>query len=198
MNPTRSRTLKFLVSLCLLVVGAGASAARIADQTFDDHIRLADSDLVLNGVGMRAVLWIKGYVAGLYLPQKGTTAQQVLAAKGAKRIQMKMLIDVEAKEFTKAFDVGIRRNSTEAENAALKDRIDQFDRSIELLGKVTKGDVVNLDFVPARGLVLSVNGVVKGQPIPGEDLYAGILKIFIGEQPVDKKLKAGLLGGAPA
>ena len=198
MNFIRLASPKLLVTLCLFVAGAAASAARIEGQTFDEQIRVADSELVLNGVGIRGILWIKGYVAGLYMAQKGATPQQVLAVKGAKRIQMKMLLDVESKEFTKAFNVGIRRNSTEAENAALKDRIEQFDHTIDLIGKIGKGDVVNLDFVPARGLVLSVNGVVKGQPIPGEDLYAGILKIFIGEQPVDKKLKAGLLGGAPA
>ena len=198
MNSIRSTALKLLAGLCILATVTGASAAKIEGQTFDDHIHLADADLVLNGVGLRGVLWIKGYVAGLYLAQKGSTPEKVLAAKGAKRIQMKMLLDVEANEFTKAFNVGIRRNSSEAENAALKNRIDQFDHTIDLIGKLNKGDVVNLDFMPARGLVLSVNGVVKGQPIPGEDLYAGILKIFIGEQPVDKKLKAGLLGGAPA
>lgn len=195
MNALNSRLFKFALSFALLLGGAGASAMRIAEQNFDDRIRLADTDLVLNGVGVRAVLWLKGYAAGLYMTEKAATPERVLAVKGAKRIQMKMLLDVEAKEFTKAFNVGIHRNSTEAENAALKERMDQFDRTIELIGKVGKGDVVNLDFLPARGLVLSVNGVVKGQPIPGEDLYAGILKIFIGEQPVDKKLKAGLLGG---
>ena len=198
MNSIRSIALKLLAGLCIAASVAGASAAKIEGQTFDDHIHLADADLVLNGVGLRGVLWIKGYVAGLYMAQKGSTPEKVLAVKGAKRIQMKMLLDVEAKEFTKAFNVGIRRNSSEAENAALKDRIDQFDHVIDLIGKLNKGDVVNLDFMPTRGLVLTVNGVVKGQPIPGEDLYAGILKIFIGEQPVDKKLKAGLLGGAPA
>ncbi len=198
MNALNSRMLKILLSLFVVLAGAGVSAARIGGQTFEERIRVADADLVLNGVGERAVLWIKGYAAGLYLAEKGSTPERVLAVKGPKRIQMKMLLDVEAKEFTKAFNVGIRRNSTEVENAALKERMDQFDHTIELIGKVGKGDVVNLDFVPARGLVLSVNGVPKGQPIPGEDLYAGILKIFIGEQPVDKKLKAGLLGGAPA
>jgi Chalcone isomerase-like len=32
--------------------------------------------------------------------------------------------------------------------------------------------------------------------VPGEDLYAAVLKIFVGEHPVDKKMKVGLLGGA--
>ena len=187
---------KRLLLIPLLCVSLGASAARIGGESFDELIRLADTDLVLNGVGLRAVLMFKGYAAGLYLVHKGRTAEQVLAVKGAKRVQLKMLIDVEAKEFVKAIDVGMRRNSTEAEQLAMKDRIAQFDSNIGLIGTVKKGDVINLDFIPAKGLVLTLNGKPRGEPIPGEDLYAGVLKIFIGELPVDKKLKAGLLGGA--
>jgi hypothetical protein len=80
----------------------------------------------------------------------------------------------------------------------MKDRVAQFNRNLEQIGKVRKGDVVNLDFIPGTGLILSVNGTPRGQPVAGEDLYAGLLLVFLGEQPVDKKLKAGLLGAAPA
>jgi hypothetical protein len=182
------------VLVSLILVGATASAASIAGVSFEDRIRLADTDLLLNGTGLRAVLTFKGYAAGLYLTQKARTPEQVLATPGAKRVQMKMLLDVEAKEFVKAIDVGIRRNSSEAQQAALKERMAQFDRNVAQIGTVKKGDVVNLDFIPARGLLLTLNGQPRGEPIPGDDLYAGVLKIFIGELPVDKKLKAGLLG----
>ena len=161
-------------------------------------MHVAGSELQLNGLGLRAVAWIRGYAAGLYLPEKASTPAQVLASTGPKRIQLKMMLDVEAREFIKAFDVGVRRNSSVAEQAALAERMAQFDRTIAHVGAVCKGDVVDLDFVPAQGLVLTINGKPRGQPIPGEDLYAGILKIFIGELPVDKKLKAGLLGAQPA
>jgi hypothetical protein len=147
---------------------------------------------------VRAVLWLKGYAAGLYLARKAGTPAQVLAVKGAKRMQLKMLLEVEPKEFTKAFTVGITRNSSQAELAVLKDRMQQFNRNIEIIGIVKVGDVVNLDFLPGQGMVMSLNGVQRGQTIPGEDLYAGMLRIFIGEQPVDKQLKAGLLGAAPS
>jgi hypothetical protein len=111
-------------------------------------------------------------------------------------LQMKMIIDVETKEFIKAFAVSLQRNNTEAERSAIKDRVEQFNRNLEAINKVRKGDVVNLDFVPGKGLILSVNGVPRGAPVAGEDLYAGLLKVFIGDRPVDKQLKAGLLGAA--
>jgi hypothetical protein len=196
MNLTLAR-FQLAVGAALLLVATAASAMRIEGRTFDDRIRLADTDLLLNGVGLRAVLAFKGYAAGLYLGSKASTAEQALAAPGAKRVQMQMLLDVEAKEFVKAFDVGMKRNLGEAERTAMQDRIAQFDRNVAQIGTVKRGDIVNLDFIPARGLVLTLNGKPRGEPVPGADLYAALLKIFIGERPVDKKLKAGLLGATP-
>jgi hypothetical protein len=184
-----------VLGLALAAVIAPTRAARIADQEFVERIRVAETELKLNGVGVRQVLWIKGYAAGLYMVEKAHTQQQALAVKGPKRIQMRMLLEVEAKEFVKAIDVGMRRNNSPAEFDAMQPRIEQFDRTILAMGTVKQGDVVDLDFVPASGLVISRNGALQGTPIPGEDLYAGLMKIFIGDLPVDQRLKAGLLGG---
>jgi hypothetical protein len=186
-----------LCAALLLLASLGAGAARIADLNFDDKLRLANTDLVLNGVGLRSVAWLKGFAAGLYLSEKASAPGQALAQTGPKRLQMKMILDVETKEFIKAFDVSLNRNNTEAERNGMKDRVAQFNRTLEQIGKVRKGDVVDLDFIPGKGLILSVNGTPRGQPVAGEDLYAGLLKVFLGDRPVDKKLKAGLLGAAP-
>ena len=192
------RSLVAVASITILVLPLGAAAAKIADQTFADRITLGNTELLLNGVGVRAVAWFKGYAAGLYLAEKAATPAQVVAVKGPKRVQLKMLIDVDAKEFTKAFNVGIRRNTSADEQARMGDEMTQFDHTIDAIGAVKKGDVINLDFVPARGVVMTVNGAERGKPINNELLYAGILKIFIGELPVDRKLKDGLLGARPA
>lgn len=185
---------RLFIALMLPAVPFGVQAARIDDQTFDDRIRIADTDLVLNGVGLRAVAWLKGYAAGLYLIERAGTPAAVLAQKGPKRVQLRMMVDADAAEFVKAFDKGMRRNHSAAEHAALQDRMLQFDRSIAALGALKKGDVIDLDWLPAHGLRLALNGRERGEAIPGEDLYAGLLKIFIGRDPVDAKLKAGLLG----
>jgi len=43
---------------------------------------------------------------------------------------------------------------------------------------------------------MRVNGKPVGAPVPGADLYAAMLNIFIGDRPVDAKMKAGMLGAA--
>jgi len=174
---------------------AGAQM-RIEGQTFDAVARVADTDLMLNGVGVRAVAWLKGYAAALYLPAKASTPPEVLASTGAKRLQMRLLQDVAAEEFVKAIDKGFARNTPADQLPALAERKAIFDSQVQAVGKVKKGDVVNLDFVPGSGLVFSLNGKARGAAIPGDDLYAAVLRIFLGDKPVDARLKAGLLGGA--
>lgn len=195
MNTARlSDILLRLVGIVLLLAAFGASAAHIEDHDYPDRLRLAGTELVLNGVGLRSVAWLKGFTAGLYLREKVATQQQVLALPGPKRLQMKMLLEVETKEFSKAFASSLKRNNTEAERTVLKERVELFDRNLALIGKVRKGDVLDLDSIPGKGLVISVNGSPRGQVVPGEDLYASLMKVFVGDRPVDRKLKAGLLG----
>jgi len=194
-TPGALRRRDLITAIALTAIAPWARAQmKIAGETFDATARVGDSDLVLNGVGVRAVAWFKGYAAALYLGAKAATPAQVLATPGAKRLQLRMLIDVPAKEFVKAVDVGIARNTPETEHAALAERRAAFDAQIEAFGTVAKGAVVDLDYLPGRGLQMSLNGRPAGAAIPGADFYAAVLLIFLGDKPVDKRLKAGLLG----
>ena len=192
----RRWTTTFAVALALpWAPDPAAAQVKVEGQTFEARARVANQDLALNGVGLRAVAWLKGYAAGLYLPQKSTSADAVLAMPGAKRLQLRMLQEVSTQEFVKAFDRGVKRNTPEADLPALLPRMEQFDALITTVGKVRKGDVVDLDFVPGQGLVFVHNGKRLGDAVKGDDFYAALLRIFIGPRPTDPELKAGLLGG---
>lgn len=187
-----------LAAASLLLVGHGARAAapiKVEGVTFAGQATVAGQTLELNGVGLRSVAWLKGYAAGLYLSQQVRTPQQVYAAVGAKRLQLRMLLDVDTEEFVRAFDKGIARNSSAAELPALAPRMARFDALLRAIGKVKKRDVIDLDWLPGLGLQLTLNGKLRGEPIAGEDLYAALLRIFVGDKPVDAELKVGLLGG---
>lgn len=173
-----------------------ASAQIVVDgYTFARDADLAGQALRLNGVGLRAVAWVRGYAAGLYLASRATTPAAVLSDTRAKRLRLRMLADVPAEEFVKAFGKGISRNTSAQELPLLKDRMHQFEAQVRTIGQVRKGDVIDLDWLPETGLVFTRNGVVVGPPLPGADLYAALLRIFIGPRPVDPEMKAGLLGG---
>ncbi len=182
------------IALCTSLAPGISSAATLDGQTFEDSLRLGSDDLKLNGLGIRAVLFFKGYVAGLYLKDKATTMQQVVATAGAKRLQMRMLLNAGPSDFNEALVAGIRVNATPAELAQLKSRITQLEQTISEIGRTVVGDVINIDYLPGRGTSLTVNGTPKGSPIEGADFYHALLRIFVGNHPVDPRLKQGLLG----
>jgi len=193
----RIRRLLTLLLLAASGLAQGQEAPRMVEgQPFVTRLRLHDTDLVLNGTGVRAVAWFKGYAVGLYLPARAHSVTRVLAQAGPKRLQLRMLQEVPAAEFVKALNKGIERNSSPAEWGALTARVQRFAEQITISGAVRKRDVVDLDFDPARGLLFARNGKLVGDPIPGADLYAALLRAFIGEHPYDERMKAGLLAAS--
>ncbi|MDP1900921.1 MAG: chalcone isomerase family protein [Rubrivivax sp.] len=177
-----------------LPAGAAEAPLRVEGLLFERRIRLGGSELLLNGTGIRAVAWFKGYVAALYLSARASTPAGVLATPGPKRLRMHMLHGVATVEFVNAFRKGVSRNAAADELPRLAERMERFAAQVSALGNVDKGDIVDLDFEPGRGLTFIVNGKIQGDAIAGEDFYAALLRAFVGDKPYDKKLKAGLLG----
>lgn len=193
-----------LLACTLLLAGMASGLPALAQdlpprmvegQPFVQRLNLVGSDLRLNGTGVRAVAWFKGYAAGLYLSRASTTMAEVLDAPGPKRLQLRMLQDVPAEEFVKALNKGVERNTPAAEMPALRPQMQTFAGLIDKLGTVRKGDTVDLDLDPARGMLFSVNGTLRAEPLPGDALHRALLKSFLGDRPYDSKLKAGLLRG---
>ena len=189
-----SRRFKGAIFVCFAVLAAAPSAATLQGQRFDESVRIATQDLALNGLGLRSILFIKVYVAGLYLPEKAATFRVIANMPGTKRLQLRMLRNADADDFIEALVEGVEENSSKAELAQLSVRMQQLTQSIKAIGSAVAGDSINFDFVPGSGTTLSINGVKKGAVIEGADFYNAVLNIFIGENPVDDRLKAGLLG----
>jgi len=172
-----------------------ALAAEIAGVKVDERVKLGSSELQLNGAGVRTKAFFKVYVAGLYLPEKKTTVVDVLALPGAKRVSMRMMRELSAKQLTDALDEGIRDNTPSAEQEALKDRLAELTATMSALQSAKEGDVIALDWVPESGTRVMLNGEAKGKAIAGEDFYRALLRIWLGDNPVSGSLKKALLGG---
>lgn len=175
-------------------MGSHAASATLEGLQFEDQVRLANRELQLNGLGVRAVFIFKAYVAGLYLGDKASTGQQAVLNQGPKRLQLRMLMEIGAPDIKKALVDGMRKNVSEAQWAGMAERAAEFSRTIDAIGVARLGDTINLDYVPDRGLTLAVNEVARGSAIAGQDFYNALLEIFVGDDPVDTRLKRGLLG----
>jgi len=62
------------------------------------------------------------------------------------------------------------------------------------LGEAKEGMRITLDWSPPAGTVVTVNGKATGNPIAGEDFYRALLRIWLGDNPVQADLKKALLG----
>ncbi|WP_439891995.1 chalcone isomerase family protein [Ralstonia sp. 25C] len=195
--PVVRRAWRHSVMAAVLLAACAAPAwatVSIEGVPFDDAARVAGRELLLNGTGLRAVFVIKGYVAGLYLPERAKNAAVILGMKGPKRLQIHPLRDVGADTFIRALNDGIHRNQTEIQMQKLADRLTQLEDTMRQIGSTKRGDTINFDYAPEAGTTISINGVARAKPIPGEDFYQAVLSIFIGNYPVDRDLKSGLLG----
>ncbi len=184
---------KILLS-ALALFAVQALAVEVAGVNVDERIRLGSGELVLNGAGLRTKAFFKVYVAGLYLAEKRTSATDVLALPGAKRISMRLTRDLSARQLTDALDEGIRDNTPVGEQEALKDRLAALIAIMSALGSAKEGDVIALDWVPESGTRVVLNGEAKGKAIAGEDFYRALLRIWLGDNPVSGSLKKALLG----
>ncbi|HWM42720.1 MAG TPA: chalcone isomerase family protein [Burkholderiales bacterium] len=186
--------MKATLFAAFLLFSLTASAAEVAGVKLDDKTQVGDVPLVLNGAGLRKRVFFQVYAIGLYLPQKGASPAAVLEQPGPKRVAIHMLRDVGADTFAEALVDGIRANHSEAEAKALEPRIQELAAIIAELKEAKKGMAIALDWNGTDTRLLA-QGKLMGRPIAGEDFYRALLRIWIGEKPVQDDLKKALLGG---
>ena len=175
-----------------LLIAGTASAAELAGVQVADTATVGEQELVLNGLGLRTATWfnVEVYVGALYLPEKSSSPDEILAMEGPKRIQLYMVRDVDRESLTDAWKEGFKENSPKQEYDAIEDQIPEFNA---LFSNVKDGDVMTLDYVPGEGTTLLLNDKPKGT-IPGADFNTAMLRIWLGPNPPNDDLKDGMLG----
>lgn len=185
----------YWIGVAALVCGsAGLHAVEVGGVAVADTIKLGGADLVLNGAGIRTRAVFKVYVGALYLTEKKSAATDAMAQRGPKRVALHMLRDLSAEQLGGALNDGLAANLSEAERAQFKAQIDELKATMEAVGAAREKSVVTLDYLPDAGIRIAIDGAVRGKPMAGEDFYRALLKIWLGDKPVDRSLKAGMLG----
>lgn len=182
-------------ALSIVTLAAGAQPVEIEGVKLDVSAQVGGAALQLNGAGVRTRAFFKVYVAGLYVPQKAGDAGALLAQKGARRIVIAMLRSVDAETFAGALNDGLKANHSDAQLAGWKTQIDALNANLKAVGEAKKGDLIHFEYVPEAGTRVMVGGQPRGSVIPGEDFFTAVLRIWIGDKPVDAGLKKGMLGG---
>ncbi|MBK8319352.1 MAG: chalcone isomerase family protein [Betaproteobacteria bacterium] len=187
-----SHTVRVAAVLAALLATPGLHAAEVAGVKIDEQIKVGNSELVLNGAGLRSRVFIKVYVGALYVTQKAATPAALLDAGNPRRMSLRLLRDLDADTLYGALLDGLKNNNSEAELAALKAPIDQFAEIMKKIGNARSGDTVAIDFT-GDGVGVSLNGEARGK-VAGATFGRALLKVWLGDKPVDASLKKALLG----
>lgn len=187
------RMKKLVVLLVFAACSAGLFAQKeISGITLPAAIKAGNETLMLNGGGTRVKFFIDVYVCGLYLPSKSADANAVIKAGNAEAVRIVITSklvssDKMAEAVTEGFEKSMGGNT-----ASLKNEINKF-VSIFKREPIVKGDVFDLIYNPAEGVRVLKNNKQQ-DVIAGAAFKQALLGIWLGNDPVDKDLKAGMLG----
>lgn len=171
-----------------------AATVEAAGVKFEDTIDQRGSKLVLNGAGVRYKAVFKVYSAGLYLSKKTSTPEEALSMAGPKRISITMLRDIDSNELGKLFTRGVEDNAPRSEMSKLIPGLLRMGQIFSDQKKLVAGDSFTFEWVPGTGGVLTVKGKPQGEPFKEQEFFTALLRIWLGPNPADWKLKDALLG----
>jgi hypothetical protein len=185
-----------LAAALALAVPAALAQTTVSGVRYDETTEVRGARLQLNGAGARYKAVFKVYAAGLYLTRKAGSTEEVLAAPGAKRMSVTMLRDIESSELGKLFSRGIEDNMDKKEFSKLIPGVLRMSQIFSDTKKLSAGDTFVLDWVPGTGTLLTIKGVPQSEPFKEPEFYNALMRIWLGPNPADWKLKDALLGKA--
>ena len=112
---------------------------------------------------------------------------------GGQELLFNVLRHLTADQLVDALVDGLQANNTPEEAAAVKAQTDQLVATMKAFNEVREKDIVALDFVGGETKV-SLNGEARGG-IAGERFNKALLRVWLGDRPVQSDLKKALLGG---
>jgi hypothetical protein len=192
MKPNLKRTMLQAFVVAALSTGI-AQGKECNGVSFPDQLQVEGSSLSLNGLGLRlaTMLKVKVYVAALYVAKTSSDPGALLASSAPSELILQFVRDVGADDIRKGWEEGFEKNS-KAQLPALKERIAMLNG---WMADVKSGQRLTFVHKPGAGIEVNVNGAVKGT-VKGDDFAKAFLSIWLGGDPPNSEIKAGLLGGA--
>ena len=190
----------FVATLALGLLSYSAFALDVSGVRVEEKIKVANQELVLNGSGIRyaAAGFVRVYVASLYLPQKRSSSAEIGALKGAKRMHLNLLREINSNDFSKGLLGGMRANLPTSEQQKHFEALLKLGALFGQIPSLKKGETISVDSIPGTGTIILVNGKKVGESFPDETFFQALLQIWLGPKPIEDSLKPVLLGITPS
>jgi Chalcone isomerase-like len=183
--------MKKVVSLAALVFASSlVLALEVGGVKLPDAVTVDGKSLKLNGAGIRKKVFVKVYVAALYVETPSKDAASLVSSTQVKSMRLHMLRNVEGPKISGAIVEGFENNSSAA-LPQLKARLDQL---AKMIPDVKEGDEIDLTWIPDKGTQIAVRGTATGT-IEGRDFADALFSVWLGPNPVQADLKQALTRG---
>ncbi len=191
-RPTRRRFGFAALLLASLWLVTPTRAATLGGVTVPDTIQVDGHNLVLNGLGIRTLtfLKVKIYVAALYVTTKTNNAQAILSSPGPTVLALHYIHSGSKEQVQDRYREGEKTNCGDGScDASLQA---DFEKLVASATPVQEGDTT-MFIVTSKALRVELNGrpVIT---IANGRLANMILQGFIGPHPPSEDLRAALLG----
>ncbi|MEO8390137.1 chalcone isomerase family protein [Polaromonas sp.] len=189
-------TTRCIAGLAGLMLSFGVLAApmEVSGIKLDDPVEVNGTKLQLNGAGIRYKAVFKVYVGALYLGKKAATPEEVYAAPGVKRISITLLREIDSNELGKGFTKAFEENTPKTEMSKLIPGLIKMGQIFASQKKLQAGDNFTIDWIPGTGTIITVKGKPQGEPFKEAEFFTALMRIWLGPQPADWKLKDAMLG----
>lgn len=177
----------FLFSVSFLGVSPNQTRAT---ESLPAEIKAGETRLVLNGSGARTKAFMELYNAGLYLTKASNNPKAIVTADEPMAIRIKITSGwVSQGNLLESLEDGFT-NSTGGNSREIRTEIDQFRACFQ--DDISKGDVFDLLYLPAKGVVVSKNGKYKGM-ITGLKFKQALFGIWLSDKPADTALRQAMI-----
>jgi hypothetical protein len=189
---------KILLGSLLCLFSLSASALNVAGVTVPDKVQAGEQSLVLNGAGSRFMGGVLDvYVIALYLPENKHTVAEILAEEKSKNITIWFLtplgVKVTSEQLLDATHTLMLENIGAEELKKLDLSWKQFSTFFDNIKEFKKEDRLSVDYLPAKGMRVSMNGKELGL-VAEAGFMRAFLKVWLGDKPAQADLKDHLLG----
>ncbi|MRT93081.1 chalcone isomerase family protein [Ancylomarina sp. 16SWW S1-10-2] len=180
---------KLLVPIILAFFSLNALSQN-ETEAFPTDLKIDNVDLKLKGTGTREKLWMDMYTLGLFISDTQQDANKIVSGDDTSIVRLSIISGlITAEKMDKAIRDGFEK-STQGKTEPIQTEIKDF-LNVFKLG-VDKEDLFQFTYQVELGTTISKNGKELAK-IKGLAFKQALWGIWLGKNPVDKKLKAELL-----
>ena len=181
---------RHVLSSAVLLLAVLSSARGLAVE-LPATLTVSGQKLVLNGAGTRKKYFLELYDAGLYLTQPNNQPAAIIDADAQMAIHLVITSKLVSQEkFLASLEQGFQ-NSTQGKVEPIRGEIEKFRQCFA--DEIARGDVFDLIYTPAHGVVVFKNGKRNGT-VPGLAFKRALFGIWLSDRPADAALKQAFLG----